>query len=422
MPEIIIEAQEISKSFPYGKNGKIEVISPIDIKICDEDFLVILGPSGAGKSTLLRILSGIEKPSTGKVLYRGKDIFEVKPKIGFVFQTFALLPWLTVLENVLLAIDPNLDEKEREKKALEVLDMVGLDGFENALPKELSGGMKQRVGIARAIAADPEVLFMDEPFSNLDVLTAEALRRDFIEMLATKKIRIKACVLVTHNIEESIMLGKRIIILSKNPAKIISDISIELPYPRNIKELQDLVDKIHTIISENVRETPTIKKKVKYIRLPDVGPTSIIGLLDILTDVFSENEKINIFEISQKFMLDVDDLYPILEAAQILNFIEIKEGDVIITETGKEFAKADPVKQKEIFAKALTENVPLAKEIVSILSAKNNKKVKADLFYDILKEHFSKDEAKKQFDIIITWGRYAEIFEYNEIKKEIYIP
>jgi NitT/TauT family transport system ATP-binding protein len=263
---------------------------------------------------------------------------------------------------------------------------------------------------------------MDEPFSNLDVLTAEALRRDFIEMLATKKIRIKACVLVTHSIEESIMLGKRIIILSKNPAKIISDISIELPYPRNIKKLQDLVDKIHTIISENVRETPTIKKKVKYIRLPDVGPTSIIGLLDILTDVFAENEKINIFEISQKFMLDVDDLYPILEAAQILNFIEIKEGDVIITETGKEFAKADPVKQKEIFARVLTENVPLAKEIVSILSAKNNKKIKADLFYDILKEHFSKDEAKKQFDIIITWGRYAEIFEYNEIKNEIYIP
>lgn len=423
MPELIIEAERVSKSFSHSsKNSRIEVISELNLKIFEGDFVIILGPSGAGKSTLLRILSGIEKPSSGRVLFKGKDIFEVKPKIGFIFQNFALFPWLTVLENVLLAIDKNVDENEKIKKALEVLDMVGLDGFENALPKELSGGMKQRVGIARAIASDPEVLFMDEPFSNLDVLTSEALKRDFIDMLISQKLRCKCFVMVTHSIEEAIQLGTRIIVLAKNPARILSELKLELPYPRNIRAMQELVDKIHTIISENIREVPIVKK-VKYIRLPDVGPISIIGLLDILLDLSDGKERINIFEISQNFMLDIDDLYPILEACQILGFIEIKEGDIMITPLGIDFSRSDPVKQKEIFAKALLENVHLAREILSLLQIRKEKRrIKAEFFYDILKEHFSKEEARKQLDIVINWGRYAEIFEYDEVKGEIYLP
>jgi NitT/TauT family transport system ATP-binding protein len=423
MPELMIEAERISKSFSHGsKNSRIEVISELNLKIFEGDFVIILGPSGAGKSTLLRILSGIEKPSSGRVLFKGKDIFEVKPKIGFIFQNFALFPWLTVLENVLLAIDKNVDEKEKIKKALEVLDMVGLDGFENALPKELSGGMKQRVGIARAIASDPEVLFMDEPFSNLDVLTSEALKRDFIDMLISQKLRCKCFVMVTHSIEEAIQLGTRIIVLAKNPARILSELKLELPYPRNIRAMQELVDKIHTIISENIREVPIVKR-VKYIRLPDVGPISIIGLLDILLDLSDGKDRINIFEISQNFMLDIDDLYPILEACQILGFIEIKEGDIMITPLGVDFSRSDPVKQKEIFAKALLENVHLAREILSLLQIRKEKRrIKAEFFYDILKEHFSKEEARKQLDIVINWGRYAEIFEYDEVKGEIYLP
>ncbi|GBD02929.1 Aliphatic sulfonates import ATP-binding protein SsuB [bacterium HR19] len=423
MPDLIIEAEKVSKSFSHGsKNSRIEVISELSLKIFEGDFVIILGPSGAGKSTLLRILSGIEKPSSGRVLFKGKDIFEVKPKIGFIFQNFALFPWLTVLENVLLAIDKNVDENEKIKKALEVLDMVGLDGFENALPKELSGGMKQRVGIARALASDPEVLFMDEPFSNLDVLTSEALKRDFIDMLMSQNLRCKCFVMVTHSIEEAIQLGTRIIVLAKNPARIMSELKLELPYPRNVRAMQELVDKIHTIISENIREVPLVKK-VKYIRLPDVGPISIIGLLDILLDLSDGKEQINIFEISQNFMLDIDDLYPILEACQILGFIEIKEGDIMITPLGVDFSRSDPVKQKEIFAKALLENVYLAREILSLLQIRKEKRrVKAEFFYDILKEHFSKEEARRQLDIVINWGRYAEIFEYDEVKGEIYLP
>ena len=423
MPDLIIEAEKVSKSFSHGsKNSRIEVISELSLKIFEGDFVIILGPSGAGKSTLLRILSGIEKPSSGRVLFKGKDIFEVKPKIGFIFQNFALFPWLTVLENVLLAIDKNVGENEKIKKALEVLDMVGLDGFENALPKELSGGMKQRVGIARALASDPEVLFMDEPFSNLDVLTSEALKRDFIDMLMSQKLRCKCFVMVTHSIEEAIQLGTRIIVLAKNPARIMSELKLELPYPRNVRAMQELVDKIHTIISENIREVPLVKK-VKYIRLPDVGPISIIGLLDILLDLSDGKERINIFEISQNFMLDIDDLYPILEACQILGFIEIKEGDIMITPLGVDFSRSDPVKQKEIFAKALLENVYLAREILSLLQIRKEKRrVKAEFFYDILKEHFSREEARRQLDIVINWGRYAEIFEYDEVKGEIYLP
>ncbi len=420
--KVILEGRGVSKKFIMGEGREVEVISPIDIKIYEGDFLIILGQSGAGKSTLLRILSGIIPPSTGEVLYKGRKISEAETKIGFVFQNYALFPWLTVLENVLIAVDTTMEERERLRRALDVIDMVGLDGFENALPKELSGGMKQRVGLARAIASDPEILFMDEPFSNLDVLTAEALRRDFIEMMESGKINSKAFVMVTHSIEEAISLGKKIVLLGKNPAKIISEITLDLKYPRNIRSMQELVDKIHTLLSANIPEKPAIKK-IKYIRLPDVSPTSIIGLLDILSDVFGERDRVNIFEISQKFLLDIDDLYPILEACQILGFIELKEGDIIITELGRKFAQADPVEQKEIFAKAFIENVHIAQEITRILNLRKEKKsVKAEFFYDILKEHFSQTEAKKQLDIVITWGRFAETFEYDEMRGEIYIP
>lgn len=419
MPDVLISAQNISKKFRIGRS-EIYVISSLNLDIFYDDFVVILGQSGVGKSTLLRILGGIEKPSEGMVFYKGKDINIVKPKIGFVFQNFSLLPWFTVLQNVLLAVNSSLDKQQRLKKALYILDMLGLDGFENAFPSELSGGMKQRVGIARAIASDPEIIFMDEPFSNLDILTAEALRRDFIDMVSAKKISSGAIVMVTHSIEEALAMGKRIVILGKG-GRIIEDIKIPIPYPRNIKNMQEMVDKIHTLLSQSIEEVVVGKKKTRYIRLPDVSPNSMIGFLDILCDMVLEQDKINIFEVSQKLLLDVDDLYPVLEACQILGFIDVKEGDIFLMDIGRDFAKSDPVKQKEIFARALIENVYLAKEIYTVLKMKKEKRMKIDFFVDIMKEHFSKSEVSRQINIILMWGRFAEIFEYDEKSAEVYI-
>lgn len=421
MPDVLISAQNISKKFRIGRN-EIYVISSLNLDVFYDDFLVILGQSGVGKSTLLRILSGIEKPSEGKVIYKEKDIQEAKPKIGFVFQNFSLLPWFNVLQNVLLAINSSLSEEQRLKKALQILDMFGLDGFENAFPSELSGGMKQRVGIARAIASDPEIVFMDEPFSNLDILTAEALRRDFIDMLSEQKIKVGAIVMVTHSIEEALSTGKRIVILGKG-GKIIEDMKLPLPYPRNIKNMQELVDKIHTLLSQSVvEEAELTKRKQRYIRLPEVSPNTMIGFLDIMVDMLGEKDRINIFEVSQKLLLDVDDLYPVLEACQILGFIDVKEGDIVLLESGKNFAKSDPVKQKEIFSKALVENVFLAREIYAILKMKKEKRMKIDFFIDIIKEHFSQSEVRRQINIILMWGRFSEVFEYDEKSEEVYIP
>lgn len=420
MAEVLISAQNISKKFRIGRN-EIYVLSSLNLDIFYDDFLVILGQSGVGKSTLLRILSGIEKPSEGKVIYKGKDIQEAKPKIGFIFQNFSLFPWFNVLQNVLLAVNSSLTEEQRLKKALQILDMVGLDGFENAFPSELSGGMKQRVGIARAIVSDPEVVFMDEPFSNLDILTAEALRRDFIDMISEQKIRVGAIVMVTHSIEEALIMGKRILILGKG-GKIVEEMKLPIPYPRNIRNMQEVIDKIHTILSQSVEETELIKRKQRYIRLPDVSPNTMIGFLDIIVDMLEQKDRINIFEISQKLLLDVDDLYPVLEACQILGFIDVREGDIILLENGREFAKSDPVRQKEIFSKALLENVFLAKEIYAVLKMKKGKRMKLDFFIDIIKEHFSQSEVKRQINIILMWGRFAEIFEYDEKSEDVYIP
>lgn len=423
MADVLISARNIAKKFKIGRN-EIRVISSFNLDIYYDDFLVILGQSGVGKSTLLRILCGIEKPSEGSVLYKGQDIQKAKPRIGFVFQNFSLLPWFNVLQNVLLAVDALLDEETRLKKALSAIDLVGLDGFEKAFPSELSGGMKQRVGIARAIASEPEIIFMDEPFSNLDILTAEALRRDFIDIIQNQKIKVGAIVMVTHSIEEAVAMGKRILILGKG-GKIIEDMKFPIPYPRNIRNMQDLIDKIHVLLSQSIEEESIVKKKIKYIRLPDVSPNAMIGFLDILCDMVQESpdgkRSIDIFEFSQKLLLDVDDLYPVLEACQILGFIEVKEGNIILLDTGRDFAKSDPIRQKEIFAGALVENVYLAREIYTILKMKREKRMKLDFFVDIIKEHFSRSELERQINIILMWSRFAEIFEYDDTSNEVYI-
>jgi NitT/TauT family transport system ATP-binding protein len=415
----IIDARRIEKGFERPGGGEMQVIAPTDLTVEPGLITALLGPSGSGKSTLLRILSGLTKPTRGEVLWHGKPLVECDPNVAIVFQSFALFPWLTVLENVevpLLA--RGLTHPQRHRRALKTLGSVGLHGFENAYPKELSGGMKQRVGFARALAVEPEILFMDEPFSALDVLTAENLRGELLELWLGKKIPTRAIFLVTHNIEEAVLLADRIIVLGRHPASIRADFRIPLAQPRerNSAEFLLYVDYIYKLMTEPDLEAaaaPTASgpaaKKV-FQRLPHARPGGIAGLLELLND---RGGKEDLYHVADEIQMEVDDLLPIVEAAVMLGFAKSDKGDVEITPEGKSFAEADISTRKNLFREAVLAHVSLLKQMHNVLQSKSDRAMPLEFFRDILDEHFARDETQRQIETALDWGRYADIFEYD---------
>ncbi|MGB9236184.1 MAG: nitrate/sulfonate/bicarbonate ABC transporter ATP-binding protein, partial [Terriglobales bacterium] len=377
--------------------------------------------SGCGKSTLLRILTGLSKPSSGEVLWHGRPIASQSAGVAIVFQSFALFPWLTVLDNVEAPLEARgVPALERHKRALRILDTVGLDGFESAYPKELSGGMKQRVGFARALVVEPEVLFMDEPFSALDVLTAENLRNELLELWLSKKMPTSAIFIVTHNIEEAILLADRVIVLGRNPARVRADFPIELPQLRDRKSSRfvELVDYVYKIMTQpdlalDVPGVQGIAQKhvrQKYQMLPHARVGGVAGLLELLQD---RGGKEDLYRLAEDLVMDAEDLLPIVEACVLLGFATLKEGDVEIAPDGSRFAEADILSRKTLFRQAALGHVMILQQIDSILHAKTDHSISEEFFYDILDEHFSQDEVERQFETAMNWGRYAEIFDFD---------
>jgi NitT/TauT family transport system ATP-binding protein len=416
--ESITEAVQVEKSFLQPDGRQIQVIAPTDLSLEPNAITALLGPSGSGKSTLLRILTGLIQPTKGIVLWHGKPLQDCVPNLAIVFQSFALFPWLTVLDNVetpLLA--RGMQHFERHHRALRALHAVGLQGFESAYPKELSGGMKQRVGIARALALEPEILFMDEPFSALDVLTAENLRGEMMELWLGKKIPTRSIFLVTHNIEEATLLADRILVLGRNPARIRADFRIPLKQPRdrNSAEFLVYVDYIYKLMTQP-ELAPTLPSasaravKPPYPMLPHARPGGIAGLLELLND---RGGKDDLYHIADDLLSEVDDLLPITEAATLLGFLRTEKGDVEITEKGREFANADISTRKAVFREAALAHATLLQQISNALASKSDGTMPLEFFRDILDEHFSEDETQRQIETVLTWGRYGEIFSYD---------
>jgi len=414
----IIAALQIEKSFLQPDGREIQVIAPINLSVEPDSIVALLGPSGCGKSTLLRILTGLTPPSGGKILWHDQPLGECSPNLAIVFQSFALFPWLTVLDNVevpLLA--RGMAHFERHHRALRTLDKVGLKGFETAYPKELSGGMKQRVGFARALAVEPEILFMDEPFSSLDVLTAENLRGELMELWLGRKIPTRSIFLVTHNIEEAVLLADRIIVLGRNPARIRADFRIPLRQPREHTSAEFLlyVDYIYKLMTQPQLEPAPLSAagrpaKAPSQMLPHARPGGIAGLLEILGD---RGGKEDLYHLAEELLMDVEDLLPILEAATLLGFARSAKGDVEITPEGKAFVQADISARKLLFREAALANVTLLQQINNGLKSKLDHAMPLEFFRDLLEEHFSQDEAQKQIETALNWGRYGEIFTYD---------
>lgn len=431
--DAIIRAEKIEKYYSQPTENRIQVISATDLKIVPGEILALLGPSGSGKSTMLRMLSGLSRPSAGQVYWHEKPIAKTDINVSIVFQSFALFPWLTVLENVEAPLQARgVPPEERRHRSMRMLDTVGLDGFEAAYPKELSGGMRQRVGFARALVVEPEVLFMDEPFSALDVLTAENLRSELLELWFKKTMPTKAVFLVTHNIEEAVLLADRIIVLGRNPGHIRTDFRVQIQHPRDRKSdvFTQLVDYIYKVLTrpdvpaaeapdQQVGRKVRDQRQMKYQMLPHARPGGIAGLLELLLDKGGRDD---IYRMADDLTFEIDDLFPIVEASQLLGFLKVEEGDAVITDKGAEFANSEILRQKELFRDAAVGHVLLLRQIRRALEAKSDHTVPEDFFLDMLDEQFSGDECHRQMETAITWGRYAELFDFDASRRRFVLP
>ncbi len=432
-PDAIIRAERIEKFYTQPSQNRIQVISATNLSIVPGEIVALLGPSGSGKSTMLRMLTGLSTPTAGQVYWHEKPIAEAEVNVSIVFQSFALFPWLTVLENVEAPLQARgVSAAVRRDRSMKMLDTVGLDGFEGAYPKELSGGMKQRVGFARALVVEPEVLFMDEPFSALDVLTAENLRSELLELWANKTMPTKAVFIVTHNIEEAVLLADRIIVLGKNPGHIRTDFRVQLAQPRDRKSepFTQLVDYIYKVLTkpdvapdeapeQQVEPKVRDQRQMHYQMLPHARPGGIAGLLELLLDKGGRDD---IYRLADDLSFEIDDLLPIVDAAQLLGFLQIEEGDAVITPSGTEFANSEILRQKELFRDAAVANVLLLRQICRALDAKSDHTVPEDFFLDMLDEQFSEEECQRQIETAVTWGRYAELFDYDAGHRRFVLP
>lgn len=432
--ETLISVEKVSKSFPLpdGK-GEFTVLKDINLTINSGEVVALLGRSGSGKSTLLRIMAGLIPPSQGRVLSNGMPLNGSNSDVAMVFQSFALLPWLTVQENVELGLEAQgVKRAERGRKALKAIDLVGLDGFESAYPKELSGGMKQRVGFARAFVLQPQVLFMDEPFSALDVLTSENLRGEIDDLWNAQIFPSQSILIVTHNIEEAVFLADRIIILGSNPGIIRGDVKIDLPRSRdrNSEEFKDLVNYIYTamtnpqikVIDQKTITSGTttgITESPYSYPLPHVRVGGISGLLELIVEQRDGIDDIPI--LAERLQLAVDDLLPILDAAVLLGFAEVADGGIKLTDIGKDFATTTILRSKDIFRQQVLKRVPIFNSILHTLREKRNGSMRADFFLDLWDDHFPEAEAERQFATAIDWGRYGELFEYDASEERLYL-
>jgi len=426
MAEAIIRAERVEKYYAQPSENRIQVIAATDLSIEQGEIVALLGPSGSGKSTLLRMLTGLSKPSAGEVFWHERPISSVEINVSIVFQSFALFPWLTVLENVEAVLKARgMEAAERRRRSLKILDTVGLDGFQAAYPKELSGGMRQRVGFARALVVEPEVLFMDEPFSALDVLTAENLRSELLELWQNKTIPTRSIFIVTHNIEEAVLLADRIIVLGRNPGRVRTDFKVGLAHPRDRKATQftALVDYVYKVLTQpdeappDLPQAPDQKSTTRrnpYQMLPHARPGGIAGLLELMID---HGGKDDIYRLADDLAFEIDDLLPIVDASRLLGFLKVNEGDAEITPVGAEFAHADILRQKELFRKAAVENVLLLRQIVRAVETKNDGTVSEEFFHDVLDEQFTEEETRRQLETAINWGRYAELFDFDAARR-----
>ena len=419
---VLLDVSHVSQSYRKGSGEEgPPILDDVSMTLKEGEIVGLLGRSGCGKSTLLRIIAGLAKPTAGEVDFQGQPVAGPVQGVAMVFQSFALYPWLSVLDNVELGLRAQGEApEETRKRALAAIDLIGLDGYESAYPKELSGGMRQRVGFARALVVDPKILLMDEPFSALDVLTAETLRTDLLELWSEGRMPIKSILMVTHNIEEAVLMCDRILVLASNPGRIASEIKVTLRHPRDRldAEFRQLVELIYAQMTQ--RPAPKAAGREGGLagaglamELPRVSTNSLAGLLEELAAP-PYNGRADLPHLADALQLEIDDLFPLAETLQLLRFAELEEGDMKLTPAGKRFVEADIDQRKKMFGDHLLANVPLAARIKRVLDERPSHRAPATRFRDEIEDYMSEDYAERTLRAVINLGRYGELFAYDE--------
>ncbi len=418
----LLEVQGVCKSFRKPDGDQLVVLEQVNMTLRPGEIVGLLGRSGSGKSTLLRQIAGLDEPSGGVVNYLGHPVSGPASGIAMVFQGFALFPWLTVLENVQLGLEAQgVAEAEMRKRSLQAIDLIGLDGFESAYPRELSGGMRQRVGFARALVVHPNILLMDEPFSALDILTAETLRGDFLNLWGEGQLPIKAVLLVTHNIEEAVQMCDRLLIFSTNPGRVVGEIAVDLPHPRHAEDprFRALIERVYVEMTARPRGEVRTGPKERFpgtgigTVLTHVSSNVLTGLIETVAAT-PYNGKADLPVLAEEQHLEVDELFPAAEALQLLRFAEVEGGDIRLTEPGLEFARSETDERKKLFARHLITYVALAAHIRRVLDERATHTAPKSRFFDELEDYMAEDAAEQTLRTIISWGRYAEVFAYDD--------
>jgi NitT/TauT family transport system ATP-binding protein len=416
----LVEVRGLRHVYGDHRESKPLILDDVNLTLRENEIVGLLGRSGSGKSTLLRSIAGLIRPTEGEVLFPQNPDVEGATSVAMVFQSFALFPWLTVQQNVELGLEAQrVPSNDRKRRALAAIDLIGLDGFENAYPKELSGGMRQRVGLARALVVNPAILLMDEPFSALDVLTAETLRTDLLDLWCEGRMPIKSILMVTHNIEEAVLMCDRILVFSSNPGRIAAEIKVDLPQPRSRQSpaFRALVEDIYTRMTVKTGPSPIgdglFPGTGIAMVLPEVNTNSLAGLMEqIAAPPF--NGKADLPELAGELMMEVDELFPVAETLQLMRLAELEGGDIRLTPPGRRYVAADVDARKQLFARHLLSYVPLAAHILRVLDDRPNKEAPARRFRDELEDHMSEEYAEQTVRAVTSWGRYAEVFAYHE--------
>ncbi len=422
LPRPIVEVEHVSKSFPSADGTILPVLDDVSLTLHEGEIVALLGRSGSGKSTLLRTVAGLIAPTDGEVRYRGVPLNGANPGTAMVFQSFALMPWLTVQDNVELGLRARgIPERQRRAAALSAIDLIGLDGFETAYPRELSGGMRQRVGFARALVLQPDALLMDEPFSALDVLTAENLRNELMVLWEQPEFPTRCVCIVTHNIEEAVLLADRVLVLGSNPGHLKAEVPVHLPRPRDRRSptFEAMVDQLYGILTGRDERATAERAASRGPLTHPLPAASVGGLAGLVEIVYAHNGQTDLPDLADELSFDVDDLLPLVDAATMLGLLEVEGAQAFLTDAGRAWYTADIQTSKELFARLAVEFAPLVRTIVKALENSNDGTLRDDFFRDLLRRGYTAEDGEKQLSIAIDWGRYGELFDYDADSGEI---
>ncbi|MDP9044408.1 MAG: nitrate/sulfonate/bicarbonate ABC transporter ATP-binding protein [Pseudomonadota bacterium] len=428
MARAIVELKNVGKSFKSADGNARSVLEGVDFRLAEGEIVSLLGQSGSGKSTMLRIMAGLIPADSGEVRLRDQPLYGPARGVSMVFQSFALFPWLTVQANVELGLEARgVATQERERRAEAAIRLIGLTGFEGALPRELSGGMRQRVGIARALVVEPEVLLMDEAFSALDVLTGERLREDILELWTSRDIPTKAILVVSHNIEEAVLMADRVLIFASDPGRVRFQLSVQLPRPRNPEspEVRQLIDEIYALmtVGRASRGRATEEPAALQLgeRLPEADVGRMEGLLELLAgDTFAG--RADLPRLAEETELTDDELLPLAQAVSMLGLAQLVQGDLHITPIGQQYVDGEHNERQELFGRQLLAHVPLAAHIRHSLEQEESGELPEEPFLRLLNETLDSAEAERVLQTAIEWGRHGEVFEYNYTTGLIHLP